>query len=301
MAMTVGLSLPTMAVGATGALLREWCDYIDQGPFSSISTGERVTFLNPEMTVTLAVAAARTERVSIFGNLWVPMLHEPAMLAKQITTLDLVSDGRVVVALGVGGRPHDYTAAGMKFARRHERLDEIVHELRALWSGVPPFPGADPVGPATSLPGGPPILSGAMGPKAIARAAVWADGISGFSLGDVGKESATMNALATKAWENAGRITSPRLINGTFCVLGVDEPQQVLEKFAKTYLGFFDDALASALAQGCRVSTEEALLDVLQEAEEACCEEFIVVPGTWDLGCLRAIGDVVASRTTTNA
>ena len=294
--MTVGLSLPTMAVGATGALLRQWCDGIDAGPFSSISTGERVTFLNPEMTVTLAVAAARTERVTIFGNLWVPMLHEPAMLAKQIATLDLVSDGRVVVALGVGGRPHDYTAAGMAFARRHERLDELVGELRALWSGVPPFDGADPVGPPTTIKGGPPILSGAMGPKAIARAARWADGISGFSLGDVGKESATMNGLATSAWQDAGRTSAPRLINGTFCVLGVDEPQRVLEKFATTYLGFFGDELASVLAAGCRVSTEDALLGALDEAEEAGCEEFIVVPGTWDLGCLQAITEVVASR-----
>jgi len=296
MAMTVGLSLPTMAVGATGALLRAWCDGIDAGPYSSISTGERVTFINPEMTVTLAVAAARTERVTIFGNLWVPMLHESAMLAKQIATLDLVSNGRVVVALGVGGRPHDYTAAGMPFARRHERLDEMVGELRALWSGVPPFEGADPVGPATTTPGGPPILSGAMGPKAIARAAKWADGISGFSLGDVGKESATMNALATKAWDNAGRTTPPRLINGTFCVLGVPEPQAVLQKFATTYLGFFGDELASALAAGCRVSTEDALLEAISEAEEAGCEEFVIVPGTWDLGCLQAITDVVASR-----
>jgi alkanesulfonate monooxygenase SsuD/methylene tetrahydromethanopterin reductase-like flavin-dependent oxidoreductase (luciferase family) len=255
-----------------------------------------VTFINPEMTVTLAVAAARTQRVTIFGNLWVPMLHEPAMLAKQIATLDLVSDGRVVVALGVGGRPHDYTAAGAAFARRHERLDEIVAELRSLWSGTPPFEGADPVGPAMSTPGGPPILSGAMGPKAIARAALWADGISGFSLGDVGRESATMNALATAAWEAAGRTEAPRLINGTFCVLGVDEPQAVLEKFATTYLGFFGDELASALAKGCRVSTQEALLEALDEAEEAGCEEFIVVPGTWDLGCLQAISDVVAAR-----
>ena len=294
--MTVGVSLPTMAVGTTNQLIVDWCQGIDDGPFSSISTGERVTFVNPEMAVTLAVAAARTQRVKIFGNLWVAMLHEPAMLAKQIATLDLVSDGRLVVALGVGGRPHDYTAAGQSFTRRHERLDEIVAELRALWSGVPPFEGADPVGPATTRFGGPPLLAGAMGPKAMARAAKWADGISGFSLGDVGKESATLNALATTAWQEAGRTTPPQLVNGTFCVLGVDEPQAMLERFARTYLNFFPDEFAAALASGCRVSTEAALNEVLDEAEAAGCEEFIIVPGTWDLGCLRAIDAVVTSR-----
>ncbi len=291
--MDIGVALPTMALGATGALLRAWCDGIEDGPFSSISTGERVTFFNPEIGIALAVAAARTSRVEIFGNLWVPMLHEPAMLAKQIATLDMVSDGRLTVGLGVGGRPHDYEAAGTNFARRHERLDELVDELRRLWSGGAAFEGADPLGPSTSRPGGPRILAGAMGPKALQRASTWADGITGFSLGDVGTEAGRLNSAAMRAWTNTGRTTPPRLVNGTFCVLGVDDPREVLTSFATTYLGFLGEELAGIIASGCRVSTEESLRTVLDEASAAGCDEFIIVPGTWDLGCLSAIAAVV--------
>ena len=291
--MEIGVALPTMAQGVTGALLRDWCDGIENGPFSSISTGERVTFVNPEITVALAVAAARTSRVEIFGNLWVPMLHEPAMLAKQIATLDMVSDGRLTVGLGVGGRPHDYLAAETSFTHRHERLDVLVDELRRLWSGGSAFEGADPIGPSTSRPGGPRILAGAMGPKALQRASTWADGVTGFSLGDVGNEAGRLNASAKSAWNNAGRTTPPRLVNGTFCVLGVDDPKAVLTAFASTYLGFLGEELAGIIASGCRVSTEQSLRTVIDEASDVGCDEFIIVPGTWDLGCLAAIDAVV--------
>ncbi len=292
--MDIGISLPTMAAGVTGSLLKDWCRIVDEGPYSSISAGERITFVNPEMLVTLSAAAALTERVEVFGNLWVALLHQPAVLAKQIATLDVLSGGRLTVGLGVGGRPHDYEAANAPFRARHERLDAYVAELRALWSGMPPFEGADPVGPATVRPGGPMLLAGAMGPKAMARAATWADGVTGFALGDVGREARQMASLATSAWDAAGR-GRPRLVSGTFVVLGVDHAQVTLEHFARTYLSVLGEDLAGAIASGCQVSTAANLVAAFDAAADAGCDEFIVVPGTWDLQCLEAISDVVTT------
>lgn len=292
--MEVGISLPTMAAGVTGPLLKSWCAMADAGPYRSISAGERVTFVNPEMLVSLSAAAALTERVTVFGNLWVPMLHQPAVLAKQLATLDVLSSGRLVVGLGVGGRVHDYEAANSPFEARHARLDAMATELRALWAGRAPFEGADPVGPAPVQPGGPPLLAGVMGPKAFARAARWVDGVTGFALGDVGREARHMVQLAHDAWGAAGR-PHPRLVTGTFCVLGVDDAQDVLEGFARAYLGFMGDELAGGIASGCRVSNPDALVAALDAARDAGCHEFVVVPGTWDLACLEAITTVVAA------
>ena len=163
LAMDVGIALPTMARGFTRATFVDWCRGIDEGPFSSVSAGERLTFHNPELLVTNAAAAALTERVAVITNLTVLPLHSTAVIAKQLATLDVLSGGRLVVGVGVGGREHDYRAAGMPFDQRHQRLDRAVAELRRLWSGEPPFDGADPIGPAPVRPGGPTILAGALG------------------------------------------------------------------------------------------------------------------------------------------
>ncbi len=96
-----------------------------------------------------------------------------------MASVDVLSEGRLTVGVGVGGREHDYRAIGGSFDRRWQRMDEQVARMRRVWAGEPPFEGADPVGPAPVQDGGPPVVAGVMGPKAIARAARWADGVDG--------------------------------------------------------------------------------------------------------------------------
>ena len=133
-----------------------------------MSTGERISFDNPDWVAALA-AAAVTERVRIMANVVVLPLHPAAMVAEQAATLDVASNGRFTLGVGVGGRGHDYRSVDAPFERRHARMDEQVAEMRRLWAGEPPFEGADPVGPTPVQPGGPPILAGALGPKSMAR------------------------------------------------------------------------------------------------------------------------------------
>src|SRR5258708_848047 len=105
------MSLPTMAQGFNGATFVDWCRGIDDGLFSSISAGERITFHNPEFLVSNAAAAALTERVDVFANLAVLPLHPVAVIAKQLASLDLLSGGRLVVGVAIGGSPPRYPAA----------------------------------------------------------------------------------------------------------------------------------------------------------------------------------------------
>ena len=60
----------------------------------------------------LAAAAAVTERVRVMTNVWVLPQHPPAMVAQQVGTLDQLSNGRLTVAVGIGGREEDYRALG---------------------------------------------------------------------------------------------------------------------------------------------------------------------------------------------
>lgn len=293
--MDIGLSLPTMAPGYGPTTTVDWARGIDAGPFSSVSAGERITFSNPELFTTLAAAAAVTERVQVFVNLIVAPLHPTPLIAKQVATIDQLAGGRTTVAVGVGGRGHDFRAADAPFEGRHARLDEQVAELRRLWAGEPPFPGADPVGPASVQPGGPPILAGALGPKAMARAAAWADGVTGFSVSGRKAEMATTFELAEKAWAEAER-PAPRKVSGCFYAVGVDEPAETLRSFTHRYLAIFGEEFATAMADDCWVSSPDALRRLLDDAEEAGCDEVVLVPATVDLACLEATAEVVASR-----
>lgn len=294
--MDIGVSLPTMAKGTTRATTLEWCRGIDAGPFSSISCGERITFHNPEMVVTNAAAAALTERVRVFVNLVVLPIHPVPVIAKQLATLDVLCDGRLTVGLGIGGREHDYLAAGASMARRHQRLDDGVAELRRLWSGGAAFDGADPIGPACVQDGGPPLLAGAMGPKAMARAAKWADGVSGFALDADAAQMADAAALARAAWDDAGRDTAPRVVSGCFYALGVDDPRATLAGFTQDYLRIFGEGFAQAMAQSVPAWNPDAVLRAVDDAEAAGVDEFILVPGTVDTRCLDATVDLITSR-----
>ncbi len=295
--MKIGMSLPTMARGYSRATTLDWSRGIDTaGLFSSISCGERITFHNPEMIVTISAAAALTEHVEVFVNLIVLPTHQIATIAKQMATLDDLSGGRLTIGVGIGGRDHDYQAKGVTTERRHQRLDDGVAELRRLWAGEPPFDGASPIGPSPIQGRDIPLLAGAMGPKALARAARWADGVAGFSLtADADEITAAVDA-ARSAWTAEGRTEAPTVVSGCFFALGVEDPQTTLQGFTYDYLEIFGRGFARQLADGCRAWNPAALLRALDDAEAAGVDEFVLVPGTVDLACLEATVDLLASR-----
>lgn len=294
--MRIGISLPTMAKGYTRSTTVDWSWGIDAGPFSSISCGERITFHNQEMIVTIAAAAALTDHVEVFVNLVVLPTHQLATIAKQIATLDVLADGRLTVGVGIGGRDHDYRARGATTERRHQRLDDGVAELRRLWSGEPAFPDAAPIGPACVQPGGPPLLAGAMGPKALARAARWADGVSGFALTADPNEMRAAVAATNRAWTEAGRAEAPTVVSGCFYTLGIEEAEATLRGFTYDYLEIFGPRFARQLADEVRTWEADAIRTALDEAEAAGVDEFILVPGTVDPACLAATVELVANR-----
>ena len=118
----------------------------------------------------LAAAAALTERVRLWTTIVILPAHDAVDVAKQMASVDVLSDGRLTVGVGVGGREHDYRAvSARRSTRRWQRMDDQVATMRRIWAGEPPFDGADPVGPPPVQPGGPPLVAGSMGPKAIAR------------------------------------------------------------------------------------------------------------------------------------
>jgi alkanesulfonate monooxygenase SsuD/methylene tetrahydromethanopterin reductase-like flavin-dependent oxidoreductase (luciferase family) len=292
--MEIGVALPQMARDYGPGTTAEWSRAIDEGPFSSVSAGERVTFSNPEMVASLAAAAAVTNRVRIMANVWVLPAHPIAMVAQQVGTLDQLAPGRISLGVGVGGRDDDYRALGAPLKARHARLDDQVAELRRLLAGESPFTGADPVGPALSG-ATPEILAAAMGPKSMARAARWADGISGFTVTGRRHDMESTNRMADEAWAAAQR-SGPRKVTGCFVALGVEDPAATLRDYVRRYLAFAGDEIASAMADQVTASSPDAVARLLDDAEDAGCDELILVPATADRRCLDEIETLVGRR-----
>ena len=104
--------MPVMEPNLDAATLKAWARVIDGGPFSSLCWGERIAFENPECLTLLGALSAWTDRVRLVTTVVVPQLHDPVMLAKQLSTGDMLSGGRLTVGMGVGGRHEDYHAVG---------------------------------------------------------------------------------------------------------------------------------------------------------------------------------------------
>jgi alkanesulfonate monooxygenase SsuD/methylene tetrahydromethanopterin reductase-like flavin-dependent oxidoreductase (luciferase family) len=291
--MKVGMTLPTMVAGFDGPRLREWCRRIDDGPFASIAVGERITYANTELFTTLAAAAALTDRVRLVSTIVVLPLHSAALVAKQAATIDVLSGGRLTVGVGIGGRDEDYRAVGARFDRRHQRMDEQVAEMRAIWSGAPPFEGASPIGPPPAQAGGPPLLSGSLGPKSIARASRWAAGVAGFVTDpDPGMVGLGFDQVRA-AWTTAGRPDPPYLTTSFWYGLGPDGVPRTKD-YAFRYLRIFGDDFATAMAETVTMTSAEALAQGIAGLADTGCDELYLVPTTAEVPELEETIDVLS-------
>jgi alkanesulfonate monooxygenase SsuD/methylene tetrahydromethanopterin reductase-like flavin-dependent oxidoreductase (luciferase family) len=220
-------------------------------------------------------------------------MHPAPVVAKQAATLDVLTGGRFTLGLGVGGREHDYRAAGMTFERRLPRLDESVLTIRRVWAGEPPFEGADPVGPPVVQPGGPPLWCSSFGPKSLARGSKWADGYAGFTLGGDLDELQTTVGTVRQAWQDSGRTVAPYLMGGGWFSLGpgaAERHRAYVEEYVRI------DPSLSFMAEMATIVGADALRRALDNSEAAGYDEFMLVPTTADLAELDRVEAVLARR-----
>ena len=290
--MEFGICLPYMERDYGREEILAWCRAADRGTFSSISCGERITGYTLEMRTLLAAAAALTESVRIMPSLYVLPMHSAVWAAKEVASLDVLSGGRVTLCVGVGGREVDYRSVGADFARRHARMDEAVTRMRETWRGVPAVEGADPVGPHPVQEGGPPIIAGVMGPKAMRRAAAWADGVYVFSMSGNPDEIKSMFDEAERAWEEAGRSTPPRRLAGFWYSLA-DGAERKLRDYVYQYLAVFGENVAEAVASTMRCHHPDAVVESAERIEALGCDELILSPASADLDEISRLTELI--------
>jgi probable F420-dependent oxidoreductase len=86
---------------------------------------------------TLTFAAAHTERIGLGTSVLNLPWYNPVLLARQLTTLDILSRGRLRVGFGLGWSPDEYEAAGVPMRERGKRADELLRALKTIWTTDP--------------------------------------------------------------------------------------------------------------------------------------------------------------------
>ena len=277
------MTMPTMLAHGRQETL-DWCRAVDSGPWASLAIPERVTYSSHAWTIELAAAAALTERVRLWTTIIVLPAHDAVDVAKQLASVDQLSDGRLTVGIGVGGREHDYRAINAPFDRRWQRMDEQVATMRRIWAGEPPFEGADPVGPPPVQVGGPPLVAGVMGPKALARSARWAIGVDDASTVFGVDPAATAESFdrIRAAWAEAGNADEPHISASLWYALG-DDAEQRLHDYGHDYMAIFGAEIADVMASMLATNTPSALAAAVATLDDLGCDELFLVPTTTDV------------------
>lgn len=218
----IGFGLPVSGSWATAANLAEIARRAEELGYDSVWTFQRL--LHPaegdwgasyrsvqDPLISLAYAAALTERVRLGVAVINAPFYAPIVLAKQLTTLDQLGAGRLDVGLGLGWAAEEFAAVGAPIERRGARLAEFVQCLQAIWADNPvQFAGefyqvpAALVDPKPLQRPHPPILLGGGADRALRRAGRLADGWISASRHDLRKIGADI-ALIKDAAAEAGR------------------------------------------------------------------------------------------------
>lgn len=158
--------------------------------FDSLWCGDHISFGNPilEGAVALAAFAGYTTSITLGSGVLLLPLRPPALVAKQMASLDYLCGGRLICGVGVGGESaKDFEAVGVDRAERGARMDEAIEVLRKLWSGDPVshrgrfFEFSDvALSPAPTQSGGPPIWVGGRSDSALRRAGRLGNGWIGY-------------------------------------------------------------------------------------------------------------------------
>jgi alkanesulfonate monooxygenase SsuD/methylene tetrahydromethanopterin reductase-like flavin-dependent oxidoreductase (luciferase family) len=289
--MEIGVGLSMKAID--GEELTTFARKVEDGPFDSISLGQRLTFDSNDPMIALTFAAAVTNRIKLLTSVLCLPFHKEGVLAQQAATLDKLSRGRFSFGLGLGGREADFAAAPEAWPRRGERFEQQLAAMQRIWAGQPPYEGTEPVGPVPFTPGGPEVIIGGYATKALERAGRMADGIRSFSFFTDVDEHMQRYAVVLDAWEKAGRPGRPKLIAATHFALGPGS-REIYEAHVAKYYGYNKALMENAMSADAPTSPE-AVRSTIKRFGDAGIDHLVFTATTADtIESLDRLAEVVA-------
>ena len=214
----------------------------------------------------LAGVAGRVPRVQIGTAVLLPALRNPVLLAHQVATLDQVSEGRLILGVGIAAdRPNiraEFTAAGVPFDKRVGRMMEGLRLCKALWTGQPvDWDGRWQVSqgvlaPTPYRPDGPPLWIGGNLQASLERAGKSFDGW--FPIAPSPELFATQWADIKQAARAAGRDAA-RMTGAMYLTVAIDENTQRADDRLNAFLeGYYGEPAARSRRRQASYAGPEA-------------------------------------------
>ncbi|SDB17668.1 LLM class F420-dependent oxidoreductase [Bauldia litoralis] len=211
--MKIGALFPQFEIGLDPVSIRDFSQAADDLGYTHLTSFDQIIGLNKksrpdwkyvhdaedmfhEIFVLFGYLAAVTTRIEFVTGILVLPMRGTALVAKQAAEVDVLSNGRLRLGIGVGVKPEEFEACGEDFGNRGKRVDEQIDVLRKLWTsdlityegeyhriedgGINPLPIQRPI----------PIWIGGISKAAIRRTAQLGDGwLPNFQADDLGKRS----------------------------------------------------------------------------------------------------------------
>ncbi|HJU58141.1 MAG TPA: TIGR03619 family F420-dependent LLM class oxidoreductase [Nitrososphaeraceae archaeon] len=153
--MKVGLVVPQFGINSTKENLINFVQIAESEGFESLWVYDRMLYaINPQQPypgtpnkrewpeyfknnlnplTTLAFIAANTSKTNLGTCIIDILFHNPITLAKEFTTIDILSGGRVICGFGIGWSKDEYLAANIPYKKRGERANEILRAMKKVW------------------------------------------------------------------------------------------------------------------------------------------------------------------------
>jgi alkanesulfonate monooxygenase SsuD/methylene tetrahydromethanopterin reductase-like flavin-dependent oxidoreductase (luciferase family) len=215
----VGVHLPLMPFGDVPLSLRRLQATVDAARdcgFAAVAANDHFAFQTPWLDGPTALASVieRCDEMALATTVSLVVVRGPVSVAKALAAIDVLSEGRLVAALGPGSSERDYALAGIPFEERWQRFDEAVAVLRALLrhEPTPVRPRYYPLGPDVELAPAPwradgiPLWIGSWGSSAgITRVARAGDGWLASAYNTTPERFAAARAALARALAERGR------------------------------------------------------------------------------------------------
>ncbi|HVN30054.1 MAG TPA: LLM class flavin-dependent oxidoreductase [Candidatus Binataceae bacterium] len=239
-----GIAIPQMLVSAEARFLRDFLARAEALGYDSVWVQEQILGDAPmlEPVTLLTFAAALTSKVRLGTSVILPLTRHPIHLAKALASLDQLSDGRLILGVGIGG-PHVPEAPfGIPKENRARRFVEGIRVLKALWTEPRASFAGDfwkfenlAMEPKPLQKPHPPIWFGARDEIALKRTVRLGDGWMGAgssSTADFIKQSAMLRRLLEEAGRDPAKFPVSKRV-----YLAIDDNRERAEQRLRAWFG----------------------------------------------------------------
>ena len=259
---------------------------VEELGFDSVWTSEHILFYGPTLdaTVSLGAFAARTARIKLGTAILLLPLRNPTVVAKAVSTVDVLSKGRVLLGIGVGGEfVKEFEATGVPVNERGARSNEAIRVVKKLWTEDntsfhgrwTSFEGVT-MQPKPPQPGGPPIIVAGRSEAAMRRAARLGDGYMPylFTPERFAQAKQTIEAEA----ERRGRdLAGFHWTLYQFTSIG-ERYEEAHERAIARLSRQYNQDFSQIAARYCALGTPEQAAERLRAFAEAGVRHFILTP-----------------------